>query len=321
MPDSISTYFLQSAETESLTGMPKKYGPTNETEDLSAMPAWKDSTSAHQFYDQARTERQINWADSVMGRSSRKDWAGSVEEKEALPAKKAFKSGSLNMSMTPTVEVHTAPKVWTDNPLNTTLGFVTTILFLLIFRNLLNIIPHLLDCINRWKGNTDIEASVQLSRDRNLIALTCFLPITLIASGLGLYSPSFMDYFQGGWMTVATAGVLMAYILLRDLLSWQFVPKNRGKEAYKVAWMSERNFFIISTLMLILSIGVTSLFGADRHTAKMLNLYVLAAIYCLFLFRKSQILLSSCNPLVTILYLCILEIFPTGILVATGTLL
>jgi hypothetical protein len=61
--------------------------------------------------------------------------------------------------------------------------------------------------------------------------------------------------------------------------------------------------------------------GTDDATIKTVSFYILAAFYAIFIVRKHQFLLSGCNPFATFLYLCTLEILPTGILIATDIIL
>ena len=63
-----------------------------------------------------------------------------------------------------------------DNPVFCGLAVVLTLLFMLNLKSFLKIAPSLWDCVVRWKGNLDLEDSIQLSRSRNWIAAILFVP-------------------------------------------------------------------------------------------------------------------------------------------------
>ena len=81
-----------------------------------------------------------------------------------------------------------------DNPVFCALVVFFTLLFLLNLKSLLKITPSLLDCATRWKGNLDLEDSIQLCRSRNWIAAILFVPFCLLVYYNGLYSPEFLQW-------------------------------------------------------------------------------------------------------------------------------
>ena len=66
--------------------------------------------------------------------------------------------------------------------------------------------------------------------------------------------------------------------------------------------------------------ALTALTG-DQALVRKILLWLTGISYGLFVIRKGQILRSACNPFVTILYLCGLELLPSAILVIPGMLL
>jgi hypothetical protein len=62
--------------------------------------------------------------------------------------------------------------------------------------------------------------------------------------------------------------------------------------------------------------GILYAFGAEEATIRRCLYIALAIVYAVFLWIKGEILNSFCNPLTTFLYLCALEILPTGLLIA-----
>jgi hypothetical protein len=61
--------------------------------------------------------------------------------------------------------------------------------------------------------------------------------------------------------------------------------------------------------------GLLDIPDADVRNAM---LWVSAFIYALFLIRKTQIFSTSCSIFAAFLYLCALEMIPTGILVVSA---
>ena len=64
-----------------------------------------------------------------------------------------------------------------------------------------------------------------------------------------------------------------------------------------------------------------SMFGMDAVIIRKLYWIELALFYGVFLIRKCQILSTFCNPFTTFLYLCALELLPTGLLAASAVFL
>ena len=237
------------------------------------------------------------------------------------PVNKAFASSSLMMSTQPSGKIEDVPEAWGDHPLNSALVFFSVIICLLALRNWFYISRNIFDCLIRWKGNEDLEENMQLVRTRNLIAIVLIIPFTLVAGRYGLYSPHYLESIGAGWNTLAVMGVFLSYLLLRTYLGWQFHPSKKGTDTYIEANRSARTFFIHTAVFVSAAAGIMSIFGANDLIIRKVLIYIIGAAYALFLIRKHQFLLSGCNPFTTFLYLCTLEILPTGILIATDLLL
>lgn len=237
------------------------------------------------------------------------------------PVSQAFTRGTLMMSTQPSSDITAVPKTWKDYPLNSILVCLSILTILLLVKNIFFIFHNLLDCLSRWKGNQDLEENMQLTRVRNLIALAFILPFALVASRYDLYHPQFFNLISGPWITLACIAIMAAYALLRVFLAWQLRPKSSRSDTYKYASRCSYSFFILACIALFIAIGIMNVIGTDDATIKTVSFYILAAFYAIFIVRKHQFLLSGCNPFATFLYLCTLEIIPTGILIATDIIL
>jgi len=237
------------------------------------------------------------------------------------PVSEALSRSYLMMSTQPSAEITRTPKTWKDYPLNSILVCLSILAVLFLLKNIFFIFHNLLDCLSRWKGNQDLEENMQLTRVRNLIAFAFVIPFSLLASRYDLYHPQFFDLISGPWITLACIAIMTAYILLRVFLTWQLRPKSSRSDTYKYASRCSYSFFILSCIALFIAVGIMNVIGTDDAMITTVSLYILAAFYAIFIVRKNQFLLSGCNPFATFLYLCILEIIPTGLLIATDIIL
>lgn len=189
---------------------------------------------------------------------------------------------------------------------------------LLLLRRLIGLMPSLLACVIRWKENLNLEASVKISRDRDDLTLAMIVPFCLVAFRFRLYSPGFLEGMSDNAVLGLYFVVFFAYVLLRFMVTMTFRPHKMPKRTFVTAVKSASSFFIICTLLLLATGGLMSFL--DMPDADVCNamLWVSAVIYLLFLIRKTQIFSTSCSVFVAFLYLCALEMIPTGILVVSA---
>ena len=197
------------------------------------------------------------------------------------------------------------------------LAIISVILMITLLKRLVNIFPSLAACLIRWKENVNLEASVKDSLDRNMIAAVLAIPFCLTAARFRLYDPSFLSGLGENAYTAAIIGIFVLYCGIRIIMSMMVRTKKTGK-TIRTAESAAYTFFIILTLVLILCGGIMSFLKTDLSTIRDAMLWVSACIYALFLLRKTQIFISGCSIFTAFLYLCALEIFPTGVLVASA---
>lgn len=208
-----------------------------------------------------------------------------------------------------------------DSPVIAGLAVLSTLLFLLNMRSFLKILPALGDCLNRWKGNVELEDSLQLARSRNLVTAILFIPFCLLIHRYSLYDPRFLGQVPPLWRFPVVAAVFLAYLLLRGYLNWQLELHDHGRQVFTAANRSFFNYAILLLLLLLVVGTATDLFMEDRTLARHILLGVSGLWYLFFLYRRGQIFASVCNPFTTFLYLCGLEILPTGALAASAVML
>ena len=197
---------------------------------------------------------------------------------------------------------------------------VSTLLFMLFLENFLHILPYLADSVFRARGSTALENSVRVRRDRDIVALIFLIPLFLIVYYYRLYTPDFLEQFSADAAFWLTTGVVVLFLVLRFLLTLWFAPRRR-RDNYMDAYRAGFTFFILMMILVLPTVGLLSVFKASPTAFRWVILSEIIVLYGLYLFRRAQILSSSCSNLTTFLYLCALEFLPSGLLVASAVVL
>ena len=205
------------------------------------------------------------------------------------------------------------------NILFTILCIASLMAVIVMLKRFVNIFPSLMACLIRWKEAINLEASVKLTRDRNITAGVMIMPFCLTASFFNLYSPSYMDSLEDNLRLLVVIGVFAAYLLLRRMLDWMMASYNAvPRKNYGTACRSSYNFFILTSLVMLALGGILEFIGVNPDVTRQVLIWLLGGSYILSIVRKTQIFASYCSLLQAFLYLCALEIAPTGILIASG---
>lgn len=208
-----------------------------------------------------------------------------------------------------------------DDPVFCGLAVIFTLLFLLSVGSFFKILPSLGDCVLRWKGNLDLEDSLQLSGSRNWMAAVLFIPACMVAYSNGLYHPDYLDSLEPALGLAALAGTALAYLLLRFFLNWQLEMGSYRTKTFAAANHSFYNYVIILFLILFPTGALLNATIGDKELTRSVLTYITAVTYIFHIFRRGQIFASVCNPFTTFLYLCGLELLPTAALVLSARLL
>ena len=234
-----------------------------------------------------------------------------------VPVEEALRSGELLLPTEPTLLEETVHSVSIVEP---ALVSLFTLLLIIFMRNLINILPYLIDSFTRARGSSDLEGSVRVSRDRNIIAIIFIIPFILLLYFYRIYNPSFLSGMGDNMRLILIGAIFIAYILLRKLLVVIFAP-HRVNDNYGMAEKAAYTFFILAGIIVLPTFGALYLFDVNDLTIKTVALAEIAFVYLVFILRKSQILSTFCSPLTVFLYLCALEFLPTGLYVASALLL
>ena len=200
------------------------------------------------------------------------------------------------------------------------LALISIIFTMFLLKTIVDILPSALACMIRWKENINIESSVRLSRDRDFSALAMLIPFCLLAFRFRLYNPSFIANLPDPSRLWAVIGVFVAYLVGRKTCSMLVHPRRLSQKTLAAAEKSANTYFLVLTLILLLVGSICSFFDASLNAIRVTSIWLSALIYGLYLVRKLQIFTSSCSIFTAFLYLCALEILPTGILVVSDVI-
>ena len=199
-----------------------------------------------------------------------------------------------------------------------TLALISLLIALLLLKTMVGVFPSLVACLTRWKESVNLDASVQLSRNRDITSLALVIPFCLTVTRFRLYDPHFMVGLNDNGRLAVTIGILIGWMLLRTFLEHLLRPRKGNPKAYGTARKAAYTYLCILTLLLMLTGGIMAFVDAAPETIKTALLWISATIYAVLLLRKTQILISSYSFFASFLYLCALEIIPTGALVASA---
>ena len=229
-----------------------------------------------------------------------------------------FKSGQLLLPDTPPQAMEAAGEGLSLAA--SILVAVSVLLFLLALRIFLNVLPYLSDSLFRARGSAALENSVRVSRDRNLVAAVFLIPAVLLIFRYRLFDIAPFDTLKPDMRLLAVAGVFIAYLLLRFLL-YRWMRPRRRYDDYQMAYRAGYTFFILLMMLALATVGVCYVLRVPDQTIKTLLLAEAGVVYLLYLFRKGQILSTSCKSLTNFSYLCGLELLPTALLVVPAVVL
>ena len=71
-------------------------------------------------------------------------------------------------------------ETFSEDPVFAATAVVATVLFLIFLGTFLRLMPALMNGVIRWKGNLELEDSLQLSKSRNIIAAILYIPLVMV---------------------------------------------------------------------------------------------------------------------------------------------
>ena len=165
------------------------------------------------------------------------------------------------------------------------LALISVILIIALLKRLVNIFPSLVACMVRWKESLNLEASVKHSLDRDMLAAAMIIPFCLTVTKFGLYSPAFLSGMNENGRTAVIIGIFLVYCGIRLMMSMIVKTHNMASKTSKAAERSSFTFFIILTLVLILTGWTLSFLDVGIEAIRNAMLWISAFIYAVFLLR------------------------------------
>ena len=127
-----------------------------------------------------------------------------------VPVEEALRSGELLLNTEPALVEETVRSVSIVEP---ALVSLFTLLLIIFMRNFINILPYIIDSFTRARGSSDLEGSVRVSRDRNLIAMIFIIPFILLLYFYRIYDPSFLSGMGDNMRLLLIGAIFIAYLL------------------------------------------------------------------------------------------------------------
>lgn len=199
--------------------------------------------------------------------------------------------------------------VWSEIALNRALVSASAIGILLILDKLVLIAPSLGESISRWRGSENLEHSMSLRRARNLCAAVAFFPFCLVLDRFGVAGAADGNILR-------TFALFAGWLLLRYIGGLAISGSRIPREIRLAARHVLLNYLIVLTAVLLPVAAALAGFGANPSASRICIASVCGIFYLGSLAREVQIFVEHSAGFSTFLYLCALDLIPTGILVA-----
>lgn len=204
--------------------------------------------------------------------------------------------------------------------LYTFIGFLSLTAALIFLGTFLSIFPALVACLIRSKESINLEDSVALAHERDIVYYILIAPSALAIAYYNLLCIDVFDNFIPELRLLITLGIIAVLDGLKAILARIMEPRSINRKMYAAIKHCFRNFAAITALTALTAIGVMQLFNCETDTIKNVTLCIAGFGYLLFLIRKLQIFAYVRDIFSSILYLCALELLPTGLLIAAAIL-
>ncbi|MCR5519230.1 MAG: hypothetical protein K6F21_02760 [Bacteroidales bacterium] len=211
---------------------------------------------------------------------------------------------------------------WWDVPVHPWLVLGCAVLILFLLPGLYRLLPSVLSCLSRSRGNLEIEHSVSLSRTRNFYSRMLVIPYIVTLDRFLVYNPDFLAGWDRPWLLLLELYlVFFGYLLLRLILHTIILGSAKKRlpgEKRLAVQRGLHNYFICFMLVMLFTLCIHYVIKADDQVFRNVFLAELALFWLISVIREGQILRSECGGLTTILYLCGLEFLPAGAVVASA---
>lgn len=222
-----------------------------------------------------------------------------------MPADSTFVFGTLMMPQEAAAPSAVQLSVWHQDPALAAVTIISAVIFLLFLKNTYRILPTVILSVFRWRAGLNLENSVQQSKTRSWVSASFCLPFCIVANS-HLDSP--------GNILVCLL-LFFGYYLVRLIIFSLFKYRLYNEEYLTFSHRCAYSYFIIMSLLTVLTGGFLHFSNPVPEFSSRLILYEILLIYILFLARRIHFLRCKYHGFPTFLYLCALELLPSGLLV------
>lgn len=213
---------------------------------------------------------------------------------------------------------------WADAPEHAWILIGTALLVLFIILELYKLMPAMLGCLLRSRGNLEVEHSISTARSRNVCARILVVPFLVAVDRYCIYDAAFLAGWNEPWLRLGElVAVGVAFLILRRILHAILLGRRLrlDMDSLRAVTHGLLNYFICFTILMMLSISILYMFKASDEAIRLVISGELAVFWLLSVVREGQILKQKCGGLTTFLYLCGLELLPAGALIASALIL
>jgi len=200
--------------------------------------------------------------------------------------------------------------VWSNVLSNRILVAIAALLMLLELKDLLRILPSVLDSLTRPSAGISLEHSMTMSRSRNLLAILYSVALCLFVDRFRLYNHIFIDKVPQDYSALLIAAFWVGYLLLRRLmyllLMRRFLSSDAGRAIHNCIYSA----IIVLVLVMVASTLVIIAFKLSDSTARIIYYSELGLAFLLNISQVFQISRTKFSGFSSILYLCALEFVP-----------
>lgn len=205
--------------------------------------------------------------------------------------------------------------IWDADMVNSCLVVACVIAGIACIPRIKMLAPSLWGCMMRSREVQRLHGSIRISRERNILAGLCILPLCLIEARFCMVPLTFPETFPIWGESLAITGIFLAFLVVRKIMSVLFSFLVRG-DAAKLTFINFFNFLAVLTAALAVGAGITGIAGIEKTTARVVLWAESGLLFCLYLLRNWQILSWKGPTFKAFLYLCALELVPLSLTVA-----
>lgn len=229
-----------------------------------------------------------------------------------------FNPGKLHLPVEP-VTGGIQLEAWGDLISNRIYIGLYVIVFIILLSELLRMLPLFLDCYSRVKAHYEIEHSYTSAQMRTILFWSMVIPFCLMLDRFSVYSPDYLGVVPEEWRSTLVILSFLAYMLFRHIVFLAAGPK-LSQEPSAMVHHAMYSYFIVMVLFMLMTCGLLLVFNVSDAVIRYVLLVEIGISAIFALLGSKQNLAQYCSGFSTFLYLCSLELIPTGIFIACGIL-